>query len=219
MIAEQKFKVGIVDYGLGNLFSIERALQHIGADCLISDNPEELLECERVVLPGVGAFADAMKGLKGGLADALKKVIDRGIPLLGICLGMQLMMTESEEFGRHRGLGLIRGKAVRLQETLSTKARVKIPHIGWNSLNSKGKGAWARTILEGLEEGTFVYFVHSYIVVPDDRACVLATTEYGKDKFCSVVSSGSIIGCQFHPERSGEVGLNILRNFVFNNFQ
>ncbi|MFA5156149.1 MAG: imidazole glycerol phosphate synthase subunit HisH [Candidatus Omnitrophota bacterium] len=219
MTPKQKVTVAVVDYGLGNLFSIERALKHIGADCLITDNKDAIINCERVILPGVGAFADAMKGLEAkGLIGALNKIAEKKVPLLGICLGMQLMMTESEEFGRHNGLGLVCGKVVRLQETPSLEARTKVPHIGWNTINGSDGSRWEKTMLEGLENGEFMYFVHSYAVMPDEYSCVLATTTYGKDKFCSVMATGSIMGCQFHPEKSAEAGLGILRKFVFNNF-
>lgn len=216
---DNKPLVGIVDYGLGNLFSIERALKHIGARPVITDQGDSILSCSRIILPGVGAFPDAMRGLEErNLTAVIKEAVNRRIPLLGICLGMQLLMSRGEEFGDSLGFDFIKGKAVRFQEPKTREDYFKIPHIGWNSLRfpDKGKGSWEKTILEGLEEGAFMYFVHSYIVVPDDPSCVVAMTEYGEDKFCSVISSGNIAGCQFHPERSGEAGLSIYKRFVFN---
>jgi cyclase len=216
--------VAIVDYGLGNLFSIERALRHIGADTIITDNPEKIRVADGLILPGVGTFCDGMRGLKEkGLIEPIKLFVATGRPLLGICLGMQLLMTEGEEFGHHQGLDLIKGKVVRLQDPRSEKPYYKVPHIGWNRIyfpkkqieKLREKIPWKETILEGIREGSYFYFVHSYIVIPDDPLDVTAITEYGDNIFCSVISRKNISGCQFHPERSGKEGLNVYRQFLF----
>jgi glutamine amidotransferase len=174
-----------------------------------------------------------MKGLREkGLVEPIKIAVKSNIPLLGICLGMQLFMSQSQEFGLHYGLDLIKGRVVRFKQSEDKKIYYKIPHVGWNKLlypcrNNqrqrhleclKEDNPWQSTILEDLEEGSFVYFVHSYFVVPDKQENILAVTEYGNDVFCSVVASGNILGCQFHPERSGDAGLSIYRKFIFNNF-
>lgn len=217
--------VAIVDYGLGNLFSVKRALQFLGAQTEITDNAVLIKEADKLIIPGVGSFGDGMKGLEAkGLIEPIKEHANSGRALLGICLGMQLLMTEGEEFGVHEGLGLIRGEASRLR--MSNKDRMyKIPHIGWNSLmypkksgdrEMKTPSLWYDTILNGLTENAFVYFAHSNVVIPDDRSCYISETEYGGTTFCSTVRQGNIYGCQFHPERSGPIGLEIYKNFVFN---
>ena len=214
-----KPKVGIIDYGLGNLFSIERAVRYIGAEPVITDKSETLTSCDCLILPGVGAFADAMEGLrKKNLIVFIKEAARSGMPLMGICLGMQLLMSSSEEFGLHQGLDLIKGRVVRMHDTEVDGYPLKIPHIGWNGLHSPhGGNQWQDSVLEGLEQGVNMYFVHSYIVIAD-VPCITANTQYGKDDFCSCLESANIVGCQFHPERSGEAGLSIYRNFVFKHF-
>jgi|ETN01SMinimDraft_4_1059930.scaffolds.fasta_scaffold04160_3 cyclase len=212
-----KLKVVVIDYGLCNLFSIEKALKHIGVYPIITGDEKIIEKADRLILPGVGAFAEAMKNMRDKkLIEPIKKAVEKGTPLLGICLGMQILMDESEEFGKHPGLGLIPGKVIRFKMS-EEKNKVKIPQIGWNSINVPENTTWNGSILEKVDPGAFFYFVHSYIVVPENKKNVLATTFYGKDNFCSVVRKNNVFGCQSHPERSGEVGLNIYRQFIFEN--
>jgi glutamine amidotransferase len=195
--------IAIVDYGVGNLRSVQKGLERVGAAAIVTSDPAELDAGQGVILPGVGAFGDAMANLRERalLAPVLRQV-EAGKPLLGICLGMQLLFEESEEMGRHRGLGLLRGRVVRFPE-----GDLKVPHIGWNQLHAP-RGA----VLAGIREGAYAYFVHSYYALPEHSRDVLATTDYGIE-FASVVGQGRIWGAQFHPEKSQEVGLQLLQNF------
>ena len=212
-------KIVILDYTLGNLFNVQRAFKVLGVDALVTDRGEDLEEADKIVLPGVGAFSEGMKHLREkGLAEAIRKAALRGKPILGICLGMQLLMAESEEHGIWDGLDLIPGRVLRLDSPV--RERFKIPQIGWNMLlpsdsqRGRGKEAWKDTILEGLEQNEFMYFVHSYYVRVEDPVHSVAQTNYGHNSFCSVVQKQNIIGCQFHPERSGTQGLKILEKFI-----
>jgi len=193
-------RIAILDYGVGNLRSVQKGLEHQGADAFITDRIEELRESDAVVLPGVGAFADAMARLRPFEAELKALAVEK--PILGICLGMQLLFQESEEGGLHRGLGLIEGRVVRLPKGL------KAPHMGWNSLALLREGP----LLKGIRGGEEFYFVHSYYAKTPAEA-VLATTEYGLE-IPAVVALGQIFGVQFHPEKSGGAGLTILKNFV-----
>lgn len=205
----------IVDYGLGNLFSLQRAIQHLGFESRISQDAGTLERASSVLIPGVGAFGDGMKGLTQlGLVTALRKFVDSGRPLLGICLGMQLLLSESEEFGRHRGLGLIPGKVVRFKDPEGEFPDHKVPHVGWSALRPGPASHWDQGILSGVEPGDSAYFVHSYFATLERAADVLAVTPYAGTDFCSVVQKGNVMGTQFHPEKSGEVGLKILKNFL-----
>lgn len=204
--------VVVIDYGLGNLFSISRALHCVGAREKITSQPEEIEHASHVILPGVGAFGEGIVQLRRmDLIEPLQRYARSDRPLLGICLGMQLFMSFSDELGRHEGLNLIGGGVIAFPEGL----RGKIPHTGWNDLLCpNGAVLWRGTILEGVDSGQSVYFAHSYTVVPDDADYVLGVTHYGGHNYCSVLRKGLIYGCQFHPEKSGEVGLRILRNFL-----
>ncbi|MEK7791358.1 MAG: imidazole glycerol phosphate synthase subunit HisH [Deltaproteobacteria bacterium] len=210
-------EVVIVDYGMGNLFSIERAIVEANGEPLVSDDPHKILSAERLILPGVGSFPKAREELeRRNLIEPIYAFIHSGRPLLGICLGMQLLFSESEEFGISKGLNVIPGRVVRFRAPVDDDERFKIPHIGWNHLKRCEK-SWDRTILHGLpgeERGTLVYFLHSYFVIPDDVSAVLAMTSYGLGPFYSVVSKYNVVGCQFHPEKSGEMGLRIYKNFL-----
>ncbi|MBI4370278.1 MAG: imidazole glycerol phosphate synthase subunit HisH [Elusimicrobia bacterium] len=215
-------RVVIVDYGLGNLFSVVRALHQLGAEGRISGNPQEIVSAERLILPGVGAFGDGMAHLnERGLVPALHQYAASGRPLLGICLGMQILMSTSEEFGFHRGLDLIKGKVILLERPREDR-RFKVPHIGWNALyrpqdsGPNGSG-WRSSLLDHVAEGSCVYFLHSYAVVPDSQDTCAAVTRYANNLFCSVIKQGNVQGVQFHPERSGEAGLSLLRNFINDN--
>lgn len=210
--------VVIVDYGLGNLFSVQSALRQIGAQAEISGDKDKIANADKLILPGVGTFGDGMAGLKErGLIAPINNYVDSGKPLLGICLGMQLLMSEGEEFGVHKGLDIIKGRVVRLRESEGENSSCKIPHIGWNRLlfPDGGKADWGDTILRDTPKGTFMYFVHSNTVLPEDPSDCLSETAYGDNLFCSVIHRENIYGCQFHPERSGKDGLEIYRNFVF----
>jgi len=208
--------VCIVDYGLGNLFSVERAFKGIGASVKISSNPTEIMHAAGLVLPGVGAFGDGICQLRDrGLFDAIRRFALTGRPLLGICLGMQLLFTESEEFGLHQGLGLLEGKVKRLQDREPSGRLLKLPRIGWSELlKVDSQDHWDSTILNGLQEGDAVYFIHSYIPFPEAKPTTKALVNYGGYLYCAVSEKDNVVGLQFHPEKSGEVGLSILRNFV-----
>ncbi len=209
-------RTAIVDYGLGNLFSIRRALQSLGVEAEITRDPRQIGKAQRLILPGVGAFGAGMRELKErGLIEPIKEFALCGKPLLGICLGMQLLMSDAEEFGSHQGLDLIPGSVRRLPEPPADTGNDKIPHIGWNTIDPAQGRDWAKTLLADIPAATFVYFVHSNAVIPRERADCLAVTRHGNGAFCSVVRRGSLCGCQFHPERSGEAGLRIYRHFLF----
>lgn len=205
--------VTIIDSGICNLFNVKRAFESIGAEVVITRSKEVIMEAQRVVLPGVGAFRQGMQSLNQyGLAETLQAFAKSGRPLFGICLGMQKLMSYSEEFGMWNGLGIIEGRVRRFCEPSSQVQSYKIPQIGWNTLEEAF--AWDKTVLDGIGKKPYVYFVHSYIVEPVDKKHCLAYTNYGQDKFCSVIKRDNVSGCQFHPERSGEAGLKILRNFL-----
>lgn len=195
----------ILDYGVGNLFSLESSLAAIGEESVVTKDPEAVLRAERIILPGVGAFRDAMEKLKSsGLIGALRKASSRGVPILGICLGMQLLFDKSYEYGEHDGLGFIPGEV----REIPRSEGIKIPHMGWNSLLF---GESKHPLFRYLEEGDYVYFVHSYAAVKCEKS-VIARTEYGGE-VTAAVARGNILGCQFHPEKSGKIGLDILKAF------
>lgn len=198
--------IAIIDYDAGNIKSVEKAFMFLGNEVIVTRNREEILSADHVVLPGVGNFGDAMKKLEEyDLVNVIKEVIDRKIPFLGICLGYQLMFEESEESPGVQGLGIFKGKCIKFDGNLG----LKVPQIGWNSLSFSKK----TKIFDGLNDGDFVYFVHSYRVLADDEQIVAATANYTID-FHAACESGNIFGCQFHPEKSSKVGLKILENFV-----
>jgi glutamine amidotransferase len=203
--------IAIVDYGVGNLRSVQKGLERVGATAVVTSDRTTLAAARGLILPGVGAFGDAMSNLrKRRLIEPVLQHATRGKPLLGICLGMQLLFESSEEMGQHTGLGLLPGRVVRFPE-----GDLRVPHIGWNALQKpEGTLAWEDgTLLAHIEDGSYAYFVHSYYALPDEPADILATTEYGL-AFASVVGRGLLHGAQFHPEKSQEVGLQLLANFA-----
>lgn len=196
--------ITIIDYGMGNLRSVEKALQKVGASVRVTRDPDEVHRASKLVLPGVGAFGDAMKNLhKRGLVEAIREEVAAGKPFLGICLGLDLIFEESDEHGLHEGFGFLPGRV----ELLPT--RLKIPHIGWNQIAVRKESP----LLKGIPDGSYFYFVHSYAVVPREESDILCTTDYGCD-FVSAVERDNIAAFQFHPEKSSSLGLTILRNFA-----
>jgi glutamine amidotransferase len=198
-------RIGVCDYGVGNLRSVERAIEHGGGRAVISANAGELAECDGLVLPGVGAFAVAALALRSrGLDAAIRAVAASGRPLLGVCLGFQLLFSDSDEGDGDAGLDLLSGRVRRLRPALG-----KVPHMGWNRLRL----ARSSSLLAGVDDGAHAYFVHSYAVTPDDAACVVAVTDHGGE-VVAAVEAGNIAGTQFHPEKSGAAGLRVYANFV-----
>ena len=198
--------IAIIDYGVGNLFSLSSSLKAVGADTVITGDPDKIKRADKLILPGVGAFGDAMNKLRAdGLDRLIKNEAENGKPLLGICLGMQLLFDKSYEFGEYEGLGLIKGNVVPMEGRIPQK--LKIPHIGWNALKIKKK----IPAFSEIKDGDCVYFVHSFFA-DDCEESVAATTEYGIE-ITAAAANGNIVGCQFHPEKSGEIGLSILRAF------
>lgn len=204
----------VVDYGVGNLLSVCRALSRCGAEPTLTDAPGDVDAADRLVLPGVGAFGDAMAALRERrLLEPLARWAERERPFLGICLGMQLMLDSSTEFGRHAGLGLVPGLVDRVPSQGADGTPHKVPHIGWSALEPVEGSSWEGTILAGLAPGESAYFVHSYAAAPADPRHRLADCRYDGLALAAVVRRGALYGCQFHPEKSGPVGLRILRNF------
>ncbi len=202
--------IAIIDYGMGNLRSVQKGFEKVGFDAVVTSDPKVVLEAEKIVLPGVGAFRDCMHNLEqGGFVEPILQVISEGRPFLGICLGLQLLFSESEEFGLHKGLGVIPGRVVRFPEGMEEKGeRLPVPHMGWNQISFRNHSP----LFAGIDEGTNVYFVHSYFVKPDDASVIATTTNYGID-FCSSIWKDNVIATQFHPEKSQEKGLEMLKNF------
>lgn len=207
-------EIVLIDAGTGNLRSVQKALEKVGASVERTDDPQKVLNANKVVLPGVGAFGDFMDGMKAkGLDDAVKQVVSRGVPMLGICVGMQALFEIGEEMGEHEGLGLLRGTVVKFADSLS----VKIPHTGWNQVQIKKARVEPRrneaALFDQIQDGAYVYFNHSYYCQAGDPSDVIAEVEYGIRYACAV-RRGNVFGVQFHPEKSQAVGLRILKNFV-----
>lgn len=204
--------VTLIDYGGSNIRSVQKAFEHIGANVEVTADPARVRGANRLVLPGVGAFGPGIAALRErGLDEVVTDSVTQGVPLLGICLGMQLLFDESEEMGQHAGLGLLPGRVLRFQNRppSGTERGMKIPHMGWNSITIVAD----HPLLKGVPQGAYAYFVHSYYCAPDSRADVLATSEYG-GTFAAVVGRGCVFGIQFHPEKSQRTGLRILENYI-----
>ena len=198
--------IAIIDYDAGNLKSVEKALKYLGQDVIVSRDSSEILQADKVILPGVGSFGDAMNNLDYfNLVDTIKKVAENDTPFLGICLGLQLLFEKSDETPGAEGLGILKGEILRIPP----KEGLKIPHMGWNSLNIKPQAR----LFDGIANNSYVYFVHSYYLKAEDENIVAASTEYSTHIHASV-ESGNIFACQFHPEKSSDVGLRILKNFA-----
>jgi len=200
-------RVAIVDFGMGNLFSVSRSCEEAGMRPVITSSKDEILAADAVILPGVGAFGDAMQTLhRLDLVSVLREIASSEVPLIGICLGMQLLMSESEEFGATRGLDVVPGRVVWLRDEGTEGRRLKVPEVGWNAIRACSSRGWEGTPLKALPDGTFMYFVHSLVVMPDDPSVTLSTTTYGPIEFCSTLQAGNVFACQYHPERSGRAG-------------
>lgn len=199
--------IAIIDYGMGNLRSVENAFLHLGYNAVVTDKPEVLAKADRVILPGVGAFGDCLAGLKeSGLYDATRAFMDSGKPFLGICVGMQMLFEESTEFGTHKGIGIFNGSIHKFPDELKAKG-MKVPHMGWNNISIQK----SHPILAGIDDGASVYFVHSYYA-PVYEKDIVASCKYGVD-FAAMVVRDNIVATQFHPEKSQGIGLTILKNF------
>jgi imidazole glycerol-phosphate synthase subunit HisH len=204
-LADRLLETVIVDYGMGNLRSVEKAVEAVGGRPLISGDPDVVRQGSRLILPGVGAFGDAMENLRRHkLDDAIRELVSAGRPLLGLCLGLQLLFTESDEFGKHEGLNLIPGKVRKFEGH-----GLRVPHVGWNQI----EGNQPNPLLAGISEGAYFYFVHSYYVEPDNSENILRWTSYG-GRFCSIAWKDHVWGAQFHPEKSQDSGKKLLRNFL-----
>lgn len=204
-------KIAIVDYKLSNLFSVAHACEFVGLDAEITSDPKDVQKADAIILPGVGAFADAMKNLNNfGLTEAIKNHIGQKKPFMGVCLGLQLLFETSSEFGSHKGLGVLKGKVEKLPGKINSGRQIRIPHIGWDKIEIKN----GRDFFSGINSGDFMYFVHSYFVNPSDRDIIATTTNYDGFEFVSGVSIDNIFAVQFHPEKSGPKGPLIYRNFA-----
>jgi glutamine amidotransferase len=208
--------VTIIDYDCGNLFGMRRALEMCGADVKLADTPEKVVSADRLVLPGVGAFGDAITALRrDGIDSAVCDFAASGKPFLGICVGMQVLFDESGEFGSHRGLGLLGGKVSRIPDTGLDGTPHRVPHIGWNEVAPPDENRTRQdTLFYGIQLPIFTYFVHSYTAVPTQERDRLADSDYNGRRICAAVRRDNIWGCQFHPERSGPIGLRMLGNFM-----
>ena len=208
--------VAILDYGLGNLFSIEQACAFVGLNSIITNSKKDILDADAVILPGVGAYGDAMLTLhRLDLVNVLRDIVESQKPLVGICLGLQLLMTESYEFGHHKGLSIIEGPVVRFDAPKEKECILKVPQIGWNRIFQPADGLrWHGTLLDRIDDGEYMYFVHSYTVQPQDSNVILSNSRYGHIEFCSSIQYHNVFACQFHPERSGPDGMKLYHNLA-----
>lgn len=217
---KEKPKIAIIDYGLGNLFSIGQACEHSGMNVTITSRSGDMQKADAILLPGVGAFADAMAALaERDLIRPLKDLVGEGKPLIGICLGLQLLMSRSYEFGTHDGLDLIKGEVKRLPTDAaappsSSKVRLKVPQVGWSRIRKPAGVSWDKGAFCGIDDGAYMYFVHSYNVIPQDPKVIFSLSGFGDYEFCSSVRQGNIFACQFHPERSASQGLRMYQNIA-----
>ncbi len=208
-------KIVIIDYKSGNIQSLIHALQEIGCDFLLSSKKEDILNADRVILPGVGAFGRCIEQFKNFKLDlVIKEYVASGKYVLGICVGMQILFEESNEFKRNEGLGIIKGQVKKLPVSAKNGERIKIPHTNWSPIYSPQKKKWINTPFSNIVENEYVYFVHSYHAIPSNKDEVIALTSIGGHDICAAIQKENVFGCQFHPEKSGNVGLSILRNFI-----
>ena len=204
-------EIAIIDYEMSNLFSVQAACEKVGLSSIITSDKSQILDAKVAILPGVGAFAEAMKYLKNKkLDDAIFQFIDTGKPFIGICLGLQLLFEKSEEFGETNGLGIVKGEVKKFQLDYNKSIKYPVPQIGWNKI-TKNKTSWEDSLFCNNKNNDFMYFVHSYYVKPEDPSIILSTTKYGNIEYCSSIKQNNIIAFQFHPEKSGVVGLNIYK--------
>jgi len=208
-------KVAIIDYELGNLFSVVQACEHLGFKAMITNDKKDLLAADYAILPGVGAFGAAMKNLhKADLVSPIKDYIQSGKPFMGICLGLQLLLDESEEFGSNNGLGIIKGTVKKFHYTRENGLVSKVPQIQWNQIHSCKNNLWQASPLRHCANGDYMYFVHSFYAVPSDRDVILSETEYSGITYCSSIKKQNVFACQFHPEKSGNHGIEIYKNWL-----
>jgi glutamine amidotransferase len=207
-------KIAVIDYGMGNLLSVQRGLEKVGANPIVTSDIKALNEATHVILPGVGAFPDAMRELIHlNLVEAIKDISAAGKPILGICLGMQVLFEESNEFGFTKGMSLIPGKIIRIPNKHSIEGTIKVPHIGWSPIYKSGSGNAHSPIINGINEGASFYFVHSFMAVPENSHHKVANCLYCDLEIPAIIQKNNIFACQFHPEKSGEYGLRFLENF------
>jgi len=210
----QKSTIVILDYGLGNLFSVQHVCEHLGYETRITQDKNDIASADAVILPGVGAFGDAIRNMHSlDLVSPVKDFISSGKPFMGVCLGMQLLFSESEEFGTHKGLDIIGGSIKKFPSVTAAGNRIRVPQISWNHVLQTGKG-WNGSPLAGMENGMYMYFVHSYYAVPADPEVVLTETEYEGIRYCSAVKKGNVFATQFHPEKSAAKGIEIYKNWL-----
>ena len=204
--------VAIIDYKMSNLFSVQAACENVGLSSTITSDKNEILDAKVAILPGVGAFGEAMKYLSDlKLDDTIFQFVDSGKPFIGICLGLQLLFESSQEFGDYSGLGLIEGKVKKFEFYSDNSTKYPVPQISWNKIN-KTNGSWDDSLFHNNTNGDFMYFVHSYFVEPENDNIMLSKTTYGNTEYCSSIQQNNIFACQFHPEKSGEIGINIYKN-------
>lgn len=217
-VPARKVQIAVIDYQMGNLFSVVRACKHVGLEPVITSDASVIQSSHAMVLPGVGAFGDAMQNLvRLDLVSSIRDFVASGRPFMGVCLGLQLLMTESEEFGRHPGLDIIRGQVVKFSTTGPGGRTIKVPQVGWNRIyhpSPVGDAAWENSPLRGVRDQEYMYFVHSFYAVPDDPRTILSHTDYEGTEYCSSVSVNNIFACQFHPEKSSTEGMKIYYNFA-----
>jgi glutamine amidotransferase len=210
-----KKKITIIDYQLGNLFSVKQACIYLGYDALITSDPIDIINADYLILPGVGAFADSMNNMrKLDLIEPIKDFVSSGKPFMGICLGLQLLLTESEEFGSTKGLDLITGEVIKFSKKDIMGNVLKVPQISWNQIYEPKDDLWANSPLDSCKRGDYMYFVHSFYAQPSENNLVFSTTNYGGYEYCSSIKKDNIFACQFHPEKSGKYGVKIYENWI-----